>query len=75
MLGRNSMKKCDTCNHLIHADCNYNQGRCPHRNALVEIPEWRKFLYLLISPIFICAFVISNPKKVWEQAKKDWNIK
>lgn len=29
--------KCDTCGHKIHADCNYNQGRCPHRKPMIEI--------------------------------------
>jgi hypothetical protein len=31
------MTKCDTCNHQIHADCNFNQGRCPHRKPMIEI--------------------------------------
>ena len=29
--------KCDTCKHEIHEDCNWNQGRCPHRKPLIEI--------------------------------------
>ena len=31
------MTKCDTCNHQIHEDCNFNQGRCPHRKPMIEI--------------------------------------
>ena len=29
--------KCNTCRHQIHDDCNYNQGRCPHRKPMIEI--------------------------------------
>lgn len=29
--------KCNTCYRPIHADCNYNQGRCPHRKPMIEI--------------------------------------
>ena len=29
--------KCNTCGHQIHADCSYNQGRCPHRKPMIEI--------------------------------------
>ena len=31
------MDKCATCNHPIHDNCNFNQGRCPHRKPLIEI--------------------------------------
>ena len=31
------MAKCDTCNHEIHVDCNFNQGRCPHRKPMIDI--------------------------------------
>ncbi len=29
--------KCDTCGHQIHDDCNFNQGRCPHRKPMINI--------------------------------------
>jgi len=29
--------RCDTCRHEIHDDCNFNQGRCPHRKPMIEI--------------------------------------
>ena len=29
--------KCNTCLHEIHANCNYNQGRCPHRKPMIDI--------------------------------------
>lgn len=29
--------RCDTCRHEIHDDCNFNQGRCPHRTPMIEI--------------------------------------
>lgn len=31
------MTKCDTCGHQVHTDCNYNQGRCPHRKPMIDI--------------------------------------
>lgn len=38
-----------------------------------DIPVWRRIGYALITPFFIFFWMILNPKKVWEQAKKDWN--
>ena len=29
--------KCKTCHGLIRPDCEYNQGRCPHRKPMIEI--------------------------------------
>lgn len=29
--------KCSICLHQIHAGCNYNQGRCPHRKPMIDI--------------------------------------
>ena len=29
--------KCKTCHSLIRPDCEYNQGRCPHRKPMIEI--------------------------------------
>lgn len=29
--------KCKTCNGQIRPDCDYNQGRCPHRKPMIEI--------------------------------------
>jgi hypothetical protein len=65
--------KCSTCNHDIHEGCNYNQGRCPHRAPLIDkpFPVW---LLALAAPFIIGAWCIMNPKKVWEQAKKDYNL-
>lgn len=31
------MNKCTTCRKEITADCDYNQGRCPHRKPMIEI--------------------------------------
>ena len=65
--------KCDTCKHEITIDCNYNQGRCPHREPMISkpFPTW---LLLLAAPFFIVSWMIMNPKKVWEQAKKDYKL-
>ena len=29
--------KCSICRQEIQADCDYNQGRCPHRKPMIEI--------------------------------------
>ena len=29
--------KCTTCRQEVHANCNYNQGRCPHRKPMIDI--------------------------------------
>ena len=29
--------KCKTCRQDIKPDCDYNQGRCPHRKPMIEI--------------------------------------
>lgn len=31
------MDNCKICNKEITADCNYNQGRCPHRKPMIDI--------------------------------------
>ena len=40
----------------------------------MNIPWYRKVLYLIIAPFIILAFCILNPRKVWEQAKKDFGV-
>jgi hypothetical protein len=35
----------------------------------------RKLLYLIIAPFVIGAWCVMNPRKVWEQAKKEYGIK
>jgi hypothetical protein len=29
--------KCNICHGLIRPDCDYKQGRCPHRKPMIEI--------------------------------------
>ena len=29
--------KCNTCNKEITENCDYNQGRCPHRKPMIDI--------------------------------------
>lgn len=31
------MKKCSICRQEITPDCDYNQGRCPHRKPMIDI--------------------------------------
>lgn len=42
------MKRCETCNHIVHAGCDYNQGRCPHTPPMVDtnkIITWVKNVF------------------------------
>ena len=34
----------------------------------------RKVLLIIVAPFIIGAWCIMNPRKVWEQAKKDYNL-
>ena len=34
----------------------------------------RKVLLFIVAPFIIGAWCIMNPRKVWEQAKKDYNL-
>jgi len=38
------------------------------------IPKYKIVLYILIAPFVIGAWCIMNPRKVWEQAKKDFGV-
>ena len=40
----------------------------------MNIPWYRKVLYLFIAPFIILAFCILNLRKVYEQAKKDFGV-
>jgi hypothetical protein len=65
--------KCKTCNKEYNTSCDYNQGRCPNHPPLISKP-YPVWLLLLAAPIIIGAWMIMNPCKVWEQAKKDWKL-
>jgi len=67
--------KCDTCNKEYTTACDYKQGRCPLHPPITEFSNAKKIMFLVAAPFVIGAWVISNPCKVWEQAKKDLNIK
>lgn len=47
--------KCKTCHGLIQPDCEYNQGRCPHRKPMIEIqprdPSKRHFYVSLVKSV------------------------
>ena len=68
-------QKCSICRKPIDMDCDWNQGRCPHRPALLEIKSNQTLLHFLLIPFIIVAWVIMHPGKVLEQAKKNWNIR
>lgn len=38
------------------------------------MPLYRKVLLIIVAQFIIGAWCIMNPRKVWEQAKKDYNI-
>lgn len=40
----------------------------------MNIPWYRKVLYLFIATFIVLAFCILNPRKVYEQAKKDFGV-
>jgi hypothetical protein len=37
-----------------------------------KLREYKKLLFMIIAPFIIGAWCVMNPRKVWEQAKKDW---
>jgi len=54
--------KCNTCNKEIEDNCDYNQGRCPHRKPMINIQpkdtsEGHFFVSLAKSAIRILAGV------------------
>ena len=38
------------------------------------MPLYRKVLLIIVAPFIIGAWCIMNPRKVWEHAKKDYNL-
>ena len=38
------------------------------------MPWYRKVLLIIVAPFIIGAWCIMNPRKVWEPAKKDYNL-
>jgi hypothetical protein len=66
---------CQTCGDVYSVDCDYQQGRCPHHPPLIDLPIAQTLLLLLAAPFVIAAWTIINPKKAWQQVKKDWNSK
>jgi len=47
--------KCKTCHDVIRPNCDYNQGRCPHRKPMIEIqprdPSKRHFYVSLVKSV------------------------
>lgn len=68
--------KCNVCRKEYSTSCDYKQGRCPLHPPVIElkIPVWRQLVYFILVPFIVGAFMIIHPRKVWEQAKKDWNL-
>ena len=38
------------------------------------MPLYRKVLLIILAPFIIGAWCIMNPRKVWEQAKKEYRL-
>ena len=62
--------RCDTCRKEYSPRCDWNQGRCPNHPQ----KPFPTLLLLIAAPFIIGAWMIMNPKKVWDQAKKDWKL-
>jgi len=62
--------KCKTCRQEYSPSCDWNQGRCPN-HPTKPYPIW---LLLLAAPFIIGAWMIMNPRRVWQQAKKDLEL-
>jgi hypothetical protein len=67
--------KCQICKKEYSPSCDWNQGRCPNHPPAITIPFWRKSVYLFFAPLIIGWWCIRNPRLVWAQAKKEYNIK
>ena len=65
--------KCNTCRQEVQPNCDWNQGRCPNRPPMLSKP-YPAWLLLSAAPFIIGVWMITNPKKVWEQAKKEWDL-
>lgn len=47
-------KKCDACGEEIHPGCDWQQGRCPHRSALIDdilLDNYKARYYNLVKSI------------------------
>jgi hypothetical protein len=62
--------KCAVCRQAYSPDCDYHQGRCPN-HPKKPFPTW---LLLIAAPFIIAIWVVMNPKKFWEQVKKDLEL-
>ena len=51
------MTKCKTCGENIRSDCDWRQGRCPHRPSMLECvlsdPYKARYLNLINNDTFI----------------------
>jgi len=65
--------KCDTCRKEYTPECAYGQGRCPHHPAVIQKP-YPTWLLLLAAPFIIGAWIVMNPRRVWEQARKEYDF-
>lgn len=47
------MEKCSTCNQPSKPDCDFNQGRCPHRKPIMTMNRLKRIVAYII--VFLCA--------------------
>lgn len=40
-----------------------------------KLREYKKLMFMIMAPLIIGAWCVMNPRKVWEQAKKDFGEK
>ena len=65
--------KCSVCRRPITPDCDFNQGRCPHRPIKVDDKKISVIIMCLLAPFIILKFIVTHPRLIWRQAKKDWS--
>lgn len=61
--------KCNTCRQEVHANCDYNQGRCPHRKPMIDIqPRDTSRGHFYVSLIKSATRIAAGIALVWPQS-------
>ena len=55
---------CTICRHKISSNCNYNQGRCPHRTS--KYSKWTMFRSPIMVVLLIAVIAASFYFKKWQ---------
>lgn len=61
--------KCNTCRQPVHANCDYNQGRCPHRKPMIEIqPRDTSKGHFYVSLVKSATRIAAGIALIWPQS-------